>query len=44
MQNITSDNIVQLGTSVRVQVREIQEKGSDVTHAVILAMWLKHAQ
>ena len=29
---------VQLGASVRVQVREIQVKGSDVMHAVILAV------
>jgi len=27
-----------------VQVREIQVKGSDVTHAVILTTWLGHAQ
>ena len=34
----------QLDASVRVQVGEIQVNGSDVTHAVFLAMWLKHVQ
>jgi hypothetical protein len=30
--------------AIRVQVREIQVKGSDVSHAIIFAIWQGHAQ